>query len=83
MNTVNLWLVPEIDKEKLEIYISENISEIEDPPRNFNYKYEKDEFIPVPAKSGMIINRNKLIKNISENITNFDNKTINIKKMLE
>ena len=78
MNTIDLWLVPEINKEKLEIYISENISEIEDPPKNFNYKYEKDEFIPVPARSGMIINRNKLIKNISENITNFDNKIIDV-----
>lgn len=78
INTIDLWLVPEINKEKLEIYISENISEIEDPPRNFNYKYEKDEFIPVPARSGMIINRNKLIKNISENITAFDNKIIDV-----
>ena len=78
MNTIDLWLVPEINKEKLEIYISENISEIEDPPKNFNYKYEKDEFIPVPARSGMLINRNKLIKNISENITAFDNKIIDV-----
>ncbi|NOQ68160.1 hypothetical protein GQ568_01845 [Patescibacteria group bacterium] len=78
MNTIDLWLVPEINKEKLEIYISENISEIEDPPKNFNYRYEKDEFIPVPARSGMIINKNKFIKNISENITDFNNKIIDV-----
>ncbi|MCK4592678.1 VanW family protein [Candidatus Parcubacteria bacterium] len=78
INAVDVGIVLEINKEKLEIYISENISEIEDPPRNFDYRYEKDKFIPVPAKSGMIINRNKLIKNISENITDFDNKIINI-----
>ncbi|MCK5084268.1 MAG: VanW family protein [Candidatus Pacebacteria bacterium] len=78
VNTVNIQLTPEINKEKLELYISENISVLEDQPKNFSYTYEKDEFIPIHAKPGIIINREKLIRNISENITNFDNRTIDI-----
>ncbi|MCK4891729.1 MAG: peptidoglycan binding domain-containing protein, partial [Candidatus Pacebacteria bacterium] len=77
-NNVNILIIPEINKEKLENYILENLSEIEDQPKNFGYKYENGEFVSVLAESGIIIDRNKLIKNISENIFNLNNKIINI-----
>ncbi|MCK4891863.1 MAG: VanW family protein, partial [Candidatus Pacebacteria bacterium] len=78
INNVDLFIILNINERKLESYILNNLSEIEDRPVDFSYKYEEDKFIPILAKSGMIINKDKLIKNISENITNFDNKSINL-----
>ena len=78
INNIDLFIIPNINERKLESYILNNLSEIEDRPVDFSYKYEEDKFIPILAKSGMIINKNKLIKNISENITSFDNKSINL-----
>ncbi|MCK4799386.1 VanW family protein, partial [Candidatus Parcubacteria bacterium] len=78
INNVDLSITPDINERKLESYILNDLSEIEDRPVDFSYKYEEDKFIPILAKSGMIINKDKLIKNISENITNFDNKSIDL-----
>ncbi|MEA2097583.1 MAG: VanW family protein [Patescibacteria group bacterium] len=78
VNNVDFSIIPNINKRELENYILNNLSEIENRPIDFGYKYEKDKFVPILAKSGMVVNKDKLIKNISENITNFDNKTINL-----
>jgi len=78
INNADLSITPDINESKLESYILNDLSEIEDRPVDFSYKYEEDKFIPILAKSGMIINKDKLTKNISENITNFDNKSIDL-----
>ncbi|MGP8321202.1 MAG: VanW family protein [Methanosarcinaceae archaeon] len=77
-NKINFQISPQINKQKLKMYLLENISQIETPPENFQYKYKENEFIPIPAKSGMIINQNNLTKEIFKNIINYQNKTIEI-----
>lgn len=78
VNNVDLSITPNVNERELESYILNNLSEIEDRPVDFSYKYEEDKFIPIFARSGMIINKNKLIKDISENITDFDSKSIDL-----
>ncbi len=77
-NNINIPLVYEIDEKKFEDYIKENLAEIENPPEDFGYKYENDEFIPTPAESGMVIDINKLKDDISKNIIGLENKIIQI-----
>jgi len=75
-NDISISLVYEIEEEKFGDYIEKNLSEIENPPKDFGYKYEKDEFAPIPAESGMVINANKLKNDISQNILELENKPI-------
>jgi vancomycin resistance protein YoaR len=75
-NNISIPLSCEIDEKVFSAYIEKNLSEIENPPKDFGYKYEKDKFIPVPAESGMIINMNKLKNDISQKIVGFENKPI-------
>lgn len=77
-NDMSIPLVYKIDEEKFGNYIKENLSEIENPPKNFGYKYEVDEFIPTPAESGMVIDINKLKNDISKNILELENNIIKI-----
>ncbi len=77
-NDINIPLAYEIDENKFSGRIKENLAEIENPPKNFSYKYEKDKFIPTPAESGMVIGINKLKNDISKNITGLENKIIQI-----
>lgn len=62
-----------IDEEKFNNYIKEKLSEIETPPKNFGYKYDNKEFIPTMAKEGMMINRNKLEQDITNNLAALKN----------
>jgi len=77
-NNINIQLVYKIDEEKFGNYIKKNLAEIEDRPKDFGYKYEEDEFIPIPAESGMVINADKLKNDISQNILGLENKAVRI-----
>jgi vancomycin resistance protein YoaR len=67
-----------INQEKLGRFISEEMSEIETPPKNFSYKYEKEKLIPVPAESGMVIDKNKVKKDIIGNLSSLRNNIIKL-----
>lgn len=77
-NNISIPLVYKIDEEKFGSYIKENLAEIEDQPKNFSYKYENDEFIPISAKSGIVVDINKLKNDISKNISELENRVIRI-----
>lgn len=68
------------DKVALENYLANEISKIETPPKNFGYFYnnENEEFIPTQSKTGMIINQEKIVKDILNNLRILENKVIEI-----
>jgi vancomycin resistance protein YoaR len=68
-----------LNEEKLENYITEKMQEIEIHPKNFSYKYDKEKFIPIPAQSGMLIDRDEIKDGIANNILEFENNKIEIK----
>lgn len=75
---INLWIQPSFDEGVFNGYISKEIKKLENPPRNFSYKFEKNGFSPVKASSGMVLDIEKLKTDILNNISGFKNETINI-----
>ena len=75
---IDIQINTENDNTTFEKYISEVLSKLETQPINFNYIYEQKKFVPVSSSPGMIVNQEKLKKNISDNISNFNNKAIAI-----
>ncbi len=67
-----------INKTILENYITNELSEIETPPKNFGYSYNDEEFIPTQPKSGMLVNREKIIEDISKNLFGLKNEVIEL-----
>ena len=74
----NINIEIKINKIELENYISTELSEIGTPPKNFGYFYDHEGFIPTQPKSGMLINRKKVIKDISKNLFGLKNKVIKL-----
>lgn len=68
----------EIDKTKLENFISEAMLEIESPPKNFRYKYIEGKFIPFTAETGIVIDRDKMINDIKDNLKSLKNDPVKI-----
>ena len=75
---IHFQITAEIDEKIMDDYILHNFSHIEDPPKNFHYIYEDDNFIPREARSGIVIDRSELKTNILNNITNFQNDIIKL-----
>ncbi len=76
---VDIWTDVEIDAIIFEEYLSKNFKRIETQPIDFHYNYEKEKFIPILSKPGMIIDREDLKRKLSKSIASFQNKTIEIK----
>ena len=76
--SIHFRIAVKIDEKIMDDYILHNLSHIEDPPKDFRYIYEDDNFIPKEAKSGIVIDRSELKTNISNNITNFQNDIIKL-----
>ena len=74
----NIEIEIEINKTVLENYISAELSEIETPPKNFGYSYNGEKFIPTRSKFGMLINRKKIIKDISKNLFGLKNEVMEL-----
>ena len=72
-----------IDKENFENYIKKELSKIETPPKNFGYAYADEEFIPTIPESGMIIDRNKMKKDIIKNLSELKNDNIKIELIVK
>jgi len=68
----------EIDKTALENYISAELSEIETPPKNFGYSYDGEKFIPTQPKFGMLVNKEKMARNILENLSELKNEVMKL-----
>lgn len=68
----------EIDETKLESFISEAMSEIENPPKNFRYKYIEGKFIPFTAEAGIVIDSGKMINDIKDNLKSLKNDPVKI-----
>lgn len=68
----------EIDKKGLESFVSGAMSEIENPPKNFRYKYVEGRFIPFTAETGIVIDRDKMINDIKDNLKSLKNDHIKI-----
>lgn len=75
---VDLWIDMRIDENAFNDFLAKEIAKIEDPPKNFTYDYDGDKFIPVPARSGMVLDRSGLKRTILNNFSKFRNETINI-----
>jgi hypothetical protein len=67
-----------INEEEFENYIKKELSEIETPPKDFSYVYDDEKFTPIMAETGIIIDRNKLKKDISKNLTTLKNDDLKI-----
>ena len=72
-----------IDKENFENYIKKELSKIETPPKNFGYAYADEEFIPTIPESGMIIDRNKMKKDIIKNLSELKNDNIKVELIVK
>ena len=72
-----------IDEEKFENYLQKELSEIETPPKNFSYAYIDEEFIPTISESGMVIDRNRIKKDIIKNLSELKNDDIKIELIRE
>ncbi|MBW6441160.1 VanW family protein [Patescibacteria group bacterium] len=78
---INFWITAEIDNKTMENYILNNFSDIEKYPVNFHYTYEEDNFISNEGKSGIVIDKSKIKKDIANNVTKFQNEIIAISLM--
>ncbi len=78
---VDLWIAPVIDDKIFDEFISKEISRIENPPKNFNYENKQGEFVPIAAKSGMVIDKEKIKNDILNNISRFKNNPVEIELM--
>ena len=69
-----------IDEEKLEKYFQENLSSIHKPAKNASliYDKEKDDFTITSSSQGIIINKNKLKKELGKNIKNLEQKDVEL-----
>jgi len=67
-----------INKTILENYITNELSEIETPPKNFGYSYNDEKFIPTQPKSGMLVNREKVIKDVFKNLSGLKNEVMEL-----
>ena len=76
--SIHFQIAAKIDEKIMDDYIFHNLSYIEDPPKDFRYIYENDNFIPKEARSGIVIDRSELKTNILNNITNFQNNIIKL-----
>jgi vancomycin resistance protein YoaR len=72
-----------IDEEKFEDYLKKELSEIETPPKNFGYIYDDEKFVPAIAEAGMVIDRDKLKKDISKNLTGLKNDDLKIELVIK
>ncbi len=72
-----------IDKENFENYIKKELSKIETPPKNFGYAYADEEFVPTIPESGMIIDRNKMKKDIVKNLSELKNDNIKVELIVK
>jgi len=72
-----------IDEKKFENYLQGDLSEIETPPKNFGYQYLEEKFVPTIPESGIVINRNKLKKDIIENLFELKNDDLEIELVTE
>lgn len=68
----------EIDKKRFESFVSEAMSEIENPPKNFRYKYIGEKFISFTAEAGIVIDRDKMINDIKDNLKSLKNDPVKI-----
>jgi len=75
---VDIWMDVKINDGMFNGYLSKEIAKIENPPKNFSYKYSDGEFIPVPSKSGMVLDKTGLKNAILNNFSEFRNTTIGI-----
>lgn len=69
-----------INEEKLENFFEEGLASIHQPAQNASlvYSEEKEDFITTPSKEGVIINKNKLKKDLAKNISKFQEKDIQL-----
>ena len=69
-----------IDEEKLEKYFQENLSSIHKPAKNafLIYDKKKDDFTITSSSQGIIINKNKLKKELGKNIKNLEQKDVEL-----
>lgn len=74
-NTKPIW---NINDEKLEEFLQKNLSLIHQPAINASlvYNQEKEDFITTNSEKGVIVNKNKLKKELTDNINNFQQKDI-------
>ncbi len=68
-----------LDEIILENYLADEISKIETPPKNFGYFYDSEKFVPTQPESGMLINREKIIEDISKNLSRLKNEAMKLK----
>lgn len=68
----------EMDETKLESFISQTMSEIENPPKNFRYKYIGEKFISFTAETGVVIDRDKMINDIKDKLKSLKNDPVKI-----
>ena len=66
------------DEEKFEDYLKKELSKIETPPKNFAYLYSDEKFVPTIPESGMVIDRDKIKKDIIKNLSELKNDDIKI-----
>ena len=61
----------------------EEIAKIETPTSDFTYGWDGGKFVPVAAKDGIVIDRDKLKKDIENNLINFRNDPVRIELIEE
>ena len=76
----NLKPVWKLDSEKLEKFFRENLSTIHQPAKNsiLVYNGQTKDFIVVPSKSGIIVNKNKFENELASVINVFQTKNIEL-----
>lgn len=70
----------QINEEELENFFQTNLNSIHQPAQNASlvYNEEKQDFITTPSKEGVIIDKNKLKKDLTNIINNFQQKDIRL-----
>ena len=71
------------DEEKFENYLQKELSKIETPPKNFGYAYADEKFVSTVPESGMVIDRNKMKKDIIKNLSELKNDNIKIELIVK
>lgn len=76
----NMNPVKNIDEEKMENFFIENLSTIHQPAINASliYNQEKEDFIIAQSKQGIVINKNKIKKDLAKNINSFQANDVEI-----
>jgi len=75
----------QINTDKLEKFLMENLFVIHQPARNSILVYNKktQDFIVAPSKSGTVVDRNKLKKDLTETVNKFQTQGINLNLVSE